>query len=348
MRAVICGYYGRGNGGDEALLLSLLQMLPADVQPLVLSAKPKETSQSYGVLSCHHRSAFDILKVLQKSDYFIWGGGSLMQDVTSLASPIYYSGLMAWAQQLNLKTIAWAQGIGPLRHPLSIWLTQQVLKSCSAVSVRDEASAQLVAQWGIKPLIAPDPVWALESKAANGLLRDLPKPIVAVNFRAHPLLTPKKLHNLIQALVAFQQQTRSSILLLPFQKTQDYAIATTIAQYLPGYHQIRLIKNPQTLKGLFQEVAMVIGMRYHSLIMGAAAGCRCFALSYDPKVTQLQRQIDIPGWELAELSEDSNSISNAWLQAYTRGKSLNMAQIRSIITQALKHQDLLRETLLKE
>ena len=42
MQAVLCGYYGKGNGGDEALLATLLQMLPAHVTPLVLSGNPSE------------------------------------------------------------------------------------------------------------------------------------------------------------------------------------------------------------------------------------------------------------------------------------------------------------------
>ncbi|NJL90730.1 MAG: polysaccharide pyruvyl transferase CsaB, partial [Coleofasciculaceae cyanobacterium SM2_1_6] len=45
LRAVLCGYYGKGNGGDEALLATLLQMLPDHVEPVVLTATPKETSQ---------------------------------------------------------------------------------------------------------------------------------------------------------------------------------------------------------------------------------------------------------------------------------------------------------------
>ncbi|NEO59977.1 MAG: polysaccharide pyruvyl transferase CsaB, partial [Moorea sp. SIO4G2] len=35
VKAVLCGYYGKGNGGDEALLASLLQMLPKSVKPIV-------------------------------------------------------------------------------------------------------------------------------------------------------------------------------------------------------------------------------------------------------------------------------------------------------------------------
>ena len=89
MRAVISGYYGKGNGGDEALLMTLLQMLPSQVEPIVLSANPKKTQQQYGVKTCPNRSGLAILKALRTSDIFIWGGGSLMQDVTSLQSPIY-------------------------------------------------------------------------------------------------------------------------------------------------------------------------------------------------------------------------------------------------------------------
>jgi len=129
MRAVICGYYGRGNGGDEALLVSLLQMLPSAIKPIVLSNNPRETSQRYGVETCPSRDWWQVFKTLKKADIFIWGGGSLMQDVTSFASPIYYGGLMALAQLLGLKTIAWGQGIGPLNRPFTRWLTKKVSPS---------------------------------------------------------------------------------------------------------------------------------------------------------------------------------------------------------------------------
>ena len=38
LRAVLCGYYGMGNGGDEALLASLLQMLLPEIEPIVCRA----------------------------------------------------------------------------------------------------------------------------------------------------------------------------------------------------------------------------------------------------------------------------------------------------------------------
>ncbi|NES70308.1 MAG: polysaccharide pyruvyl transferase CsaB, partial [Okeania sp. SIO2D1] len=285
-RAVICGYYGQGNGGDEALLMSLLQMLPSQVKPIVLSANPTQTSNRYQVETCPRTSTFSILAALRRSDAFIWGGGSLMQDVTSWKSPLYYAGLMSLAQQLGLRTIAWAQGIGPLKGKFNRILTRKVLQGCTAVSVRDRASAQLIADWQIQGIIAPDPVWALEGETITGIW-DLPAPRVAVTLRPHPQLTPQRLANLTQALQQFQQATNACILLIPFQLSQDSAIAQSIASQLLGSKQIISLEEPGKLKSVFKGVEMVIGMRLHSLIMAAAEACRCFALSYDPKVSLL-------------------------------------------------------------
>ncbi|MGL5077302.1 MAG: polysaccharide pyruvyl transferase CsaB [Waterburya sp.] len=343
-RAVLCGYYGMGNAGDEALLVSLLQMLPESIEPIVLSGNPQSTKKQYGVASCYRKSTFAILNALQQSEIFIWGGGSLMQDSTSIASPIYYAGLMALAQKRGLKTIAWAQGIGPLTKPLTRWLTKQVLLGCDAISVRDSASAELLASWQLEPLIAPDPVWALASKPVSGL-DELPTPKVAVILRSHPLLTKERLQTIIQALQDFQAQTNSFILLLPFHPIQDQAIAETIAAKLEKNATILSITDPQELKGLFKQVNMAIGMRLHSVIMAVAEGCKCFALSYDPKVSQLMLELDLPGYELTDLPDDSQTLSRAWLEHYHHSSPLDKIQIQSLVKQASNHQQLLQKVI---
>lgn len=343
-RAVLCGYYGMGNAGDEALLMSLLQMLPESVEPIVLSGNPQGTKKSYGVASCDRKSTFALLKILQQSDIFIWGGGSLMQDATSLASPIYYAGLMALAQQRGLQTIAWGQGIGPLNKSFTRWLTRQVLLGCNGISVRDHASAELLQNWQIEPIIAPDPVWALESETPP-TFPDTDKPIIAVVLRSHPLLTPQRLKTLIQAIKDFQAQSDSFILLIPFQPAQDQAIAEQVAAELQPDHIIISIPNPKQLKGLFKKVTMTIGMRLHSLIMALSEGCNCFALSYDPKVTQLMSELTIPGYELGMIPDDSKIITSAWLKQLEEKKGIDSFQIQSLVDRALIHQQLLRQII---
>ncbi|MEM9273281.1 MAG: polysaccharide pyruvyl transferase CsaB [Cyanobacteria bacterium P01_F01_bin.143] len=344
MKAILCGYYGKGNGGDEALLVSLLQMLPSQIKPIVLSGNPAQTSRLYGVASCDRKSAFPIFKALKSSDLFIWGGGSLMQDATSMLSPLYYGGLMALAQQQGLKTIAWAQGIGPLNRSFTRNITKQVLYGCAGISVRDYRSAKILDEWEIAPLIAPDPVWALTSQEVAEV-KNLPKSRVAVVLRSHKLLTSARLEALTEALQDFQQATESYILIVPFQPSQDLAIAKSLQQKLGDQSKILSLSDPRELKGLFKDVKMTIGMRLHSLIMAAAEGCPCFALSYDPKVSQLMSELNLSGWELADLPTNSQTISETWQKFYYQDQGLNPDTIKSLQDRSLMHRDIILNCL---
>lgn len=345
LRTVLCGYYGKGNGGDEALLATLLQMLPDYVEPIALTATPKETSQRYGVETCDRNSALKIYQTFRTSQAFIWGGGSLIQDVTSAASPIYYAGLMGLAQGMGLKTIAWAQGIGPLQRGTTQWIAQKCFTRCDGVSVRDEKSAALIKEWGIVGTMAPDPVWALASQEVKELA-SISTPRIAVTLRSHPLLTPQRLQNLTEGLINLQKTTEATILLIPFQLSQDLPISQAIHEQLPQTSHILTLEDPRLLKGVFQGVDLAIGMRLHSLIMAAAAGCRCFALSYDPKINQLMGQVDMPGWNLADIPSDALEITQTWLDAYHQGKFLSSEQIVGLSDRARRHQELLNSVLI--
>ncbi|WP_016950117.1 polysaccharide pyruvyl transferase CsaB [Anabaena sp. PCC 7108] len=344
MRVLLSGYYGKGNGGDEALLATLLQMLPSDVTPVVLSGNPEETHQRYGV-ECYNRMAFlQVIKALRSCEVFIWGGGSLIQDVTSTISPFYYGGLMALAQVMGLKTVAWGQGIGPLLRSQTRFLAKRNFAGCTKVSVRDRSSSSLLSDWSIPHILAPDPVWALESKPVPELA-DLPKPRIAVTLRNHPQLTETRLANLTLALVNLQKSTQAFILLLPFQKSEDLGIAEKIQTQLKDGSKIICLEEPQLLKGVFRGVEMSIGMRLHSLIMAASEGSRCFALSYDPKVNRLMEDLEIPGWDLKDLPDDVDLISKTWIDYYNKSESLSDAKIQSLVNAAFLHRDLLKEAL---
>jgi polysaccharide pyruvyl transferase CsaB len=344
MRVLLSGYYGKGNGGDEALLATLLQMLPLDVTPVVLSGNPEETHRHYGV-ECYNRMAFfSVFKALRSCGAFVWGGGSLIQDCTSIISPFYYGGLMALAQVMGLKTVAWGQGIGPLLRSQTRFLAQSNFAGCTQVSVRDIASSRLLSDWSIPHILAPDPVWALESKPVPELV-DLPKPRIAVTLRNHPQLTENRLTNLIQALVNLQKETQTFILLLPFQKSEDLAIAEKIHTQLKDVSRVICSEDPQVLKGVFRGVEMSIGMRLHSLIMAASEGSRCFALSYDPKVNHLMEDLKIPGWDLHNLPNDVELISKTWIDYYHHGESLSDTKIQSLVNGAFLHRDVLSKVL---
>jgi polysaccharide pyruvyl transferase CsaB len=348
MRVLILGYHGFGNVGDEALLLSLLQMLPASAEPVVLSPHPDITAESYSVQVCPRWHPVKVAQQLGTAQALIWGGGSLLQDATSWRSPLYYLALMAAAQRLNLITLAWAQGIGPLSRPWIRSWVRQVLAHCTQISVRDDKAASLLDAWQVPYTLAPDPVWCLSSQPPN--LAEPPKhPAIAVILREHPLLTEERQQLLLRALRILQQTTESTLWLVPFQldpvteKGADLTLARTLYQGLMANAQILCLRDPRELKGLLGQARLVISMRYHGLIMAAASGCRCFGLSYDPKVTTLMQSLQMPYWELDQIPADSQQISEAWVNCYHSKGGLASEQIQQWQQRSQTHARLLEQ-----
>ena len=106
VKAVISGYYGFKNFGDETILSVLIKHLKnLNVDITVFSSDPNFTEKTYGINSI---KSFDMIKVictLRNTDVLISGGGSLLQDATSLKSLIYYLSVIALALFFNKKVI---------------------------------------------------------------------------------------------------------------------------------------------------------------------------------------------------------------------------------------------------
>ncbi|MGD1903828.1 MAG: polysaccharide pyruvyl transferase CsaB [Geitlerinemataceae cyanobacterium] len=344
MRAVLCGYYGMGNAGDEALLASLLQMLPQAVKPIVLSGDPEETYARYGVRAVPRKS-LRVLPALRSADAFIWGGGSLMQDATSALNPLYYGGLMGIARGLGLRTIAWAQGIGPLRRSLTQELARRSFGGCTRISIRDGRSAKFLHEWHFPYTQAPDPVWALEGRASDRL-KALDRPRVGIVLRSHPSLTPSRLDRLTRAFQLLERQTQAQLVILPFQPVSDLALAERLQLRLNSQNcEILCISDPRELKGIFRDLNLTISMRLHGLIMAAAEGCRCWAIGYDPKITALVSELSLSGWELDEIPDSPAAIAQAWKNELETGRVLSEDRRYSLADRALMHRDVLRIAL---
>ncbi len=341
MQAVLCGYYGFANGGDEALLASLLQMLPSTVEPVILTKDPLKAR--YGVPCCDRWNLVAVSRAIAHADAFIWGGGSLLQDVTGPSSLLYYGGLMAFAQTLGKRTIAWAQGIGPLQSAWSRTLTRSILQKCTAISVRDQGSAKMLSDWGIPFELTCDPVWGLQ---ATPYSIDVPAPRIAVILRNHPDLTPERLATIIEALQQFQRATEGNILCVPFQNT-DTQLAQQICDQLRGSSQVIEIEDPQKLIGLFETVKFTIAMRLHGVLMAAASGSSVWGLIYDPKVAYLLQQIDAPGCELRDLPDQPADLCQKWLEHYTKGTALSDVQRASWAERAAFNGEFLQRVLSK-
>ena len=110
---VVSGYIGFDNFGDEAIAKVLVDRLKHEGAEKItlISSNPEKTAKLYGVEACPMLKFFDSIK---NSDVLVSGGGSLLQDVTSFKSLLYYLGVIYTAIILGKKVEIYSQGIGPI------------------------------------------------------------------------------------------------------------------------------------------------------------------------------------------------------------------------------------------
>ncbi|MDI3542990.1 MAG: hypothetical protein PWP57_593, partial [Candidatus Atribacteria bacterium] len=108
---------------------------------------------------------FSVLQTIRNSDYVLVGGGSLLQDVTSFRSLLYYFSLLRWAQWWKKKVIFYRVGLGPLLRRESRFLVSRLLQDSFLSIFRDEESLNLALQLGASsPFLGCDPLFSWEGK----------------------------------------------------------------------------------------------------------------------------------------------------------------------------------------
>ena len=92
-KILISGYYGFNNIGDEAVLRTVVENLRAgfdDIDLTILSQNPADTEEKHHVHAVPRMKFGKIVRAVRNCDMLISGGGSLLQDVTSRFSILYY------------------------------------------------------------------------------------------------------------------------------------------------------------------------------------------------------------------------------------------------------------------
>jgi polysaccharide pyruvyl transferase CsaB len=290
---LLSGYYGLGNAGDEAVLAAAVQLFRARQPELplaALSGDPAATRRQLGIEAAP-RMRPAALQAVRRCSLFLSGGGSLLQDRTSLKSLLYYLLLLRLAGGAGCRTMVFAQGIGPLVRPAARRVTARVLRGVDAITVRDADSADLLRAIGVDGKGAPetevtaDPVFALAPDVTDRVTAAAsPRPVVGVSLRPWPgvetILEP-----LARALAPFEG--RVSFQAWPLFPEEDTPVCEALGRRLPALSVMRERLAPAEWAALAGWTDAVVGMRLHALIFAAARAVPVIGISYDPKVDAL-------------------------------------------------------------
>ncbi|MBQ2271813.1 MAG: polysaccharide pyruvyl transferase CsaB [Firmicutes bacterium] len=302
--AVLCGAYGRGNAGDEAILKGILNQLSEidpDMPYWVMSRNPKETRLTHKVNSLYLFNVFQFWRKLRKSQLFVNGGGSLMQDVTSSRSLMFYLFTLKAAKLSGCKIIMYGCGIGPITKEANKKIAARVLNNTpDAITLRDSSSKALLDSMGVdKPEISlsADPTVNLgrasEAKVRGVFLAEnIPAEEKKIGFCLRNWKTPLNEEAVIAAAEYAYNKYGLTPVFVPIETPRDAELGQKICDRLnvPGY----ACQNRYTVEeliGMLGSMELVVGMRLHSLIFATAGGTPVVGISYDVKVDSFIKDI---------------------------------------------------------
>ncbi len=350
-RIIISGYYGFNNFGDDAILHVIVSELKKHLKNphiTVISNNPDSTQKGYGTHSIHKFDFKNIISSMKNSDVLISGGGSLLQDITSVKSLLYYLSIIFLAKIFNVKTYIFAQGIGPLKTAIGKFSTKFMLKNTDVITVRDIPSLNLLNNMGIKADLTSDSVWAIENSIENTSSSTKHETNVGIQLREWDSLTDEKLELIAESILSNFDVSTTCFNLLSLQQTQDLEI-------IKKFQQILLTKNKNISSQIISDLNIsetinfinkldyMLAMRFHACIISAKLEVPTLALSYDPKVESLATEANMPFINIEsfnqkeltnfikELISNKNHYKNTLKQFTQKKKQLAQQNIKSLI-----------------
>ncbi len=313
---VVCGYYGFGNVGDEAVLAGFahgLRQAGYDAPITALSADPSQTRAEHGVEAIPRTDLRAVWRALRRSQVFVLGGGSLLQDVTSARSIVYYLGMHALARRAGCRVLWVGQGIGPLRRSWARRWTARAARQAEAVVVRDPESAQMLRAMGVPKVqegadlsfLLPDADTEYGRKLLSRWGVPEGTPVIG--------LAPREWREAQTDVVGLfrtvadyvQKELGTCPFLLPMHWSRDKTVAERIGSEVPGAVVPDAPPGVREVQDVLACCEAVVGVRLHALMLAASSGAPALAISYDPKVRAFWGQV-APEYvmDVKDLSED--------------------------------------------
>ena len=317
---VISGYYGFGNLGDESLL-DIIAQTAAETIPGVkiaaLTRSPGRDSRRTGLCCVNRLNLPRVAREIARAPMLLSGGGSLLQDATSHRSLKYYAGLLSYAEKQGAAAVIYANGIGPIRNEKNRAFAGRVVREASAVSVRDSDSRSELISLGVPARqirVTADPAFLIPP-ASPERIRTLKEELglkggyFAVSLRPCPRkskggrkseLTEDDRQLAGQVAAAMREiwvTWRITPVIVPMQRSQDTPVCALAAAEPKRSGVPSVLYRPASapeLIGFLADARFTVGMRLHAVILASSAGTPVIALSYDPKVDGMMKQLGQP------------------------------------------------------
>ena len=281
----------------------------------VLARRPKDTQRAFGVNACHRFGVFAIRRVMRRSQLFISGGGSLMQDVTSRLSLWYYLSTIRMAHGCGCKVQMYGCGIGPIVYARDKKMAAHVINTCvDKITLREPDSRETLREFGVtvpEVILASDPALTLpaaEHSRIDSILRahdmDIGGKYIGFVLRKWPGMEEKATAFAAGAVYAYLKYGLTPVFLgINFRADGEAGQLVTEHLSIPFYRIDEQMTSGEAI-GVLSRMTAVVSMRLHGLIFAAGQGVPLIGVAYDPKVTAFLDYVEQNNYiQLAALNE---------------------------------------------
>jgi polysaccharide pyruvyl transferase WcaK-like protein len=325
-KILLLGSYGQSNLGDDLLMWNYLTLLESQgAKEIYVSANTtkfipdvvKKSFPNLHIVLTYETSPTQYIRLIQSVDCVIYGGGTLYKELYTSTGRSPYSVIMrlmgfnVLAAMLSTKVYHLNIGIGSLKTKLGRFITKRALSAATKTVFRDKESFEFardvlnVAPQKIQQSVDGlfiDPVWRSTWHIKNLKIdRKKYKHVVGINVLSD---IPDWVDR--ESYVATMQQFVSSvldrgdyILFIPFQTDfnprNDLKFMKEIfADMLKGHSGFTMLdKVPIDLvHSYMSQCDLLVGMRFHSLLLASACQLPFIAVAYDTKCWRFIEEID--------------------------------------------------------
>lgn len=314
---LICGYYGAGNAGDDASLAAVTGRLAAHdpTARLTATVRGRRGGIPAGVRTV--RTLREIKKELKKSRLLVFGGGSLLQDATSLRSLIFYAWVLRKAERTGCPSVIWG-GVGPLTTRTARRIAARAVRRTDAVYARDSAAAAEFLSLGARRVIpARDPAAdtkpedippELEKVLPRGrYIAFFPRSIAALRRPGGKRTGKKADEALFSALTGAAQRLADDLGATPVlaaMSPEDDAVCRRMADATGGRAIPAGTLTPGGIVTLAAGADAVIAVRLHAAVFACSAGVPTVIVDHDPKTAGFAADAHIPALPVGGLTAD--------------------------------------------
>lgn len=292
---ILCGYYGFENIGDDTLLREASRELKnryEDALITVICHAPKRVAKRFEVRTARRENIPKILSLIKNADRLVLGGGSILQDSTSIRSLRFYTLLIETAAKNGVAVELLSNGLGPLKRKRAKKLTRKALSLCEKISLRDKDSISLALSLGAdgKKIALEDDLSSRTAECdADELCRLIrensleDKNFFLVSIKGK---TKKSLRKIIEGEIKTQIALGRSPVFVVMHGGEDKKISRKLAKKYSAPCLENLFA--ASLLSLASRADLALGNRYHLLYLAKRQNIPIIPFGDDPKILSLK------------------------------------------------------------